>query len=252
MLPTEYPEVDTTRTFLSPALSDPDVSADVDTASPITSACLLWSLLLCWPYNADGSSCTPMGSMAPSGAGVVVARVLPASMSAPSTIRAIRGGSACVPNRAGVFVPSSFLREVWAGANRLRCRPYAGTFPLLLLLLLLLCVKSDVPNRGAEFFPLVRWSGANKQHERAAQDKILSLIFISAPNRRPPARFLSADCGTRDFGWPRFPPLRNLKRGRRSLPNPTFLTCPCSTSSAAPAPKYNGRRGADGGWRSGR
>ena len=90
MLPTEYPEVDTTRTFLSPALSDPDVSADVDTASPITPACLLWSLkLLCWPYNADGSSCTPMGSMAPSGAGVVVARVLPASMSAPSTIRAM-------------------------------------------------------------------------------------------------------------------------------------------------------------------
>ena len=91
MLPTEYPEVDTTRTFLSPALSDPDVSADAETASPSPLAGLLGSLAPCWPYNADGSSCTPMGSMAPSGAGVVVARAPPASISARSTRRAIRG-----------------------------------------------------------------------------------------------------------------------------------------------------------------
>ena len=251
MLPTEYPEVDTTRTFLSPALSDPDVSADVDTASPITSACLLWSLLLCWPYNADGSSCTPMGSMAPSGAGVVVARVLPASMSAPSTIRAIRGGSACVPNRAGVFVPSSFLREVWAGANTLRCRPYAGTFPLLLLLLLLLCVKSDVPNRGAEFFPL-RWSGANKQHERAAQDKILSLIFISAPNRRPPARFLLGGLWNAALWLASFSPPEEPKKRATISSKSNILNLPVFDEQRGPAPKYNGRRGADGGWRSGR
>ena len=89
MLPTEYPVVDTTRTFLSPALCDPDVSADAETASPTPLAGLLWSLAPCWPYNADGSSCTPMGSMVPSGAGVVVARAPPASISARSTRRAI-------------------------------------------------------------------------------------------------------------------------------------------------------------------
>ena len=44
------------------------------------------------PYNADGSSCTPMGSMVPSGAGVVVARAPPASISARSTRRAIACG----------------------------------------------------------------------------------------------------------------------------------------------------------------
>ena len=91
MLPTEYPEVDTTRTFLSPALCDPDVSADAETASPTPLAGLLWSLAPCWPYNADGSSCTPMGSMVPSG-GVVVARAPPASISARSTRRAIACG----------------------------------------------------------------------------------------------------------------------------------------------------------------
>ena len=92
MLPTEYPEVDTTRTFLSPALCDPDVSADAETASPTPLAGLLGSLAPCWPYNADGSSCTPMGSMVPSGAGVVVARAPPASISARSTRRAIACG----------------------------------------------------------------------------------------------------------------------------------------------------------------
>ena len=91
MLPTEYPEVDTTRTFLSPALCDPDVSADAETASPTPLAGLLWSLAPCWPYNADGSSCTPMGSMVPSGAGAVVVRAPPASISARST----RGAIAC-------------------------------------------------------------------------------------------------------------------------------------------------------------
>ena len=89
MLPTEYPVVDTTRTFLSPALCDPDVSADAETVSPTPLAGLLWSLAPCWPYNADGSSCTPMGSMVPSGAGAVVARAPPASISARSTRRAI-------------------------------------------------------------------------------------------------------------------------------------------------------------------
>ena len=99
MLPTEYPVVDTTRTFLSPALCDPDVSADAETASPTPLAGLLWSLAPCWPYNADGSSCTPMGSMVPSGAGAVVARAPPASISARSTRRAMRAEE--VPNRSG-------------------------------------------------------------------------------------------------------------------------------------------------------
>ena len=37
------------------------------------------------------------------------------------------------------------------------------------------------------------------------------------------------------------PPPEEPNRERRSLPNRTVLTCPCSTSRAAPAPKYNGR-----------
>ena len=108
MLPTEYPEVDTTRTFLSPALCDPDVSADAETASPTPLAGLLWSLAPCWPYNADGSSCTPMGSMVPSGAGVVVARAPPASISARSTRGAIacgRGAKSVGPRAEGRKAP---------------------------------------------------------------------------------------------------------------------------------------------------